>query len=418
MFHGHPGRTRYYIVVRGGRTTRCRACAALIAIVIAWGACPWTLIAQTTRVGRVEDPFRRFREAPPEPAPLMPNELAWTLTLPAAPSAPAAMDSVRVYVPLQDARLIAIERDTGLLTWTRRLHSLFTPLVTGDHILVLQGAALRVLDAATGEDRGGAVFDAPLIAPLRLAGPLLLATLAPGDIVALDAMTLRELWRHSLGSPPPHPPSTHGLTAYVVSADSRLLALSLTDGRLLWEHVLPGILSEPVAIAERVYVGSTDNHLYAFDPESGALRWKMVGGGDVIGAAADAGRIFYVSLDNIVRALNQGNGNQRWREDAGTRPIAPPMAFGDLVIVPGVAPAVRVFNGRTGVAIGSIAPAQGTPFGAPLIDRTLPAFRPSLFLLTLEGTLEAHRAAPMMFRELAPAATALPGRVVPREVLR
>jgi outer membrane protein assembly factor BamB len=419
MSHRLPGGNRYYIVVRGYRLTRCRALAGCLALLVAWGACPREAIAQGTRPARVEDPFKRFRDADPEPAPLLPTETAWTLTLPSVPSAAAAMDDRRVYVPLRDARLVAIDREHGTLAWTRIIATAFPPLVHGGVVFALHGAALRALDTGTGADRWATVLDAPPILPLAAAGERLLIAIESGELLAVHAASGVTAWRQPLPVAPRFAPVTQGTTAYVTLSDNRLLALSLADGSILWERPVPGTLSPPAVVGDRVYVGSTDNALHAFDAVNGRPRWRMPGGGDVLGAAPADDRIFYVSLDNIVRALNQGNGNQRWREETGTRPTFPPLAFGGLVVVPGVAPAATVFNARTGAQIGTIAVSQGTLLGPPLIDEALPPYRTSVVMLTREGVLEAFRSVPLQFREAAPAALpALPGRVIPREVLR
>jgi outer membrane protein assembly factor BamB len=263
------------------------------------------------------------------------------------------------------------------------------------------------------------VLQTPPLAPLALGRDMLLATIEPGEIVALLPETGAELWRRTLAAPPQHPPVVAGDAVYVTLADSRLVALSRLDGTPRWEQAVPGRLSAPIAATDRVYVGSDDNRLYAFDAERGMPRWSMAGGGDVLGGATGDGFVYYVSLDNIVRALNQGNGNQRWREATGTRPLFPPIAVGGLVIVPGVSPAATVFNGRTGAQVGTMTVSQGNLIGPPLVDRSPAPFRTTVVTLTREGILEALTSTPLQFPEpaLTPA-TALPGRPLPREALQ
>ena len=408
-------------MVRGRGTTRCRALAAFVALSLAWGACPDQLAAQSTaRPQRVEDPFRRFRDADPQPIPLLPSEIAWTLTLPTTPSAGGALGALHVYVPLRDGRLIAVDRESGLLSWTRIVNTSTAPVVDATTVYTLHGASLRALDAATGEDRWAVVMDAPPIAPLRLVNGLLLAVIEPGEAFAFRASTGELLWRRPLGAPAVSAPVGGNGALYVTVSDGRLLALAPDDGRILWEQKVPGALSEPAVADDRVYVGSTDNGLYAFDADGGVREWRYPGGGDVIGAVADAGLVYVVSLDNIIRALNRGNGNQRWKKEAGTRPTLPPMAFGGLVIVPGLLPAATIFNGRTGALLGTLAVAQGNLMGPPLIDTALTPYRVAIVTLTREGVLEAHRPTTLMFREpVVPVVLpALPGRALPRETLR
>ena len=134
----------------------------------------------------------------------------------------------------------------------------------------------------------------------------------------------------------------------------------------------------------------------------------------MIGAAADGDVVYFASLDNVIRAVNRGNGNQRWLKPTGTRPVLPPRAFGGIVVLPGLMPAITVFVGRTGAVMGTHAP--GNLVGSPLVDPVLKPFRVALVTITREGVVEAHRPAGVMFHEAAPVPIrGLPGRTIARE---
>ena len=194
-----------------------------------------------------------------------------------------------------------------------------------------------------------------------------------------------------------------------------MVALALETGEPLWEQKLTGTISEPAVARDRVFVGSTDNFFYAFDDDSGRLEWKWRNGGDVIGAAADGDVVYFASLDNIIRAVNRGNGNQRWKKPTGTRPVLPPRAFGGIVMLPGLMPAVTVFIGETGVVMGTHG-AAGNLVGTPLVDPVLKPFRVGLVTITREGVVEALRPTGIMFREAALVPiTLLPGKPLARE---
>jgi hypothetical protein len=128
--------------------------------------------------------------------------------------------------------------------------------------------------------------------------------------------------------------------------------------------------------------------------------------------------VYFASLDNIIRAVNRTNGNQRWRKPTGTRPVLPPRAFGGIVVVPGLMPAITVLVGATGAVMGTQI-AQGQLVGPPLIDPDLKARRVAMVTVTREGVVEAMRPAAMMFREEAVTPVAsLPGRPLTRERLQ
>lgn len=400
-----------------------------MAALLLWGACPQPTHAQapapppgqtpvpfTPPPHRRVDPFKQFDKLRPLPAPVVAAEQVWRLTLGVPPSAGGAMDDERIYIPLREAMLVAIDRETGALAWMREIETAIPPVVAGGMLFVATPAAMRALDAATGEDRWEAPIAAPATAPMTWDTGWLIAIVEPGEVVAFRGADGTVIWRRSLGASTPHPAVPGDERAlYFSLADSRVVALSLTDGMPLWEQQLTGTLSEPAAGSDRVFVGSTDNAFYALDAERGGIEWRWRGGGDVIGAAVDGDVVYYASLDNVLKAVNRGNGHQRWKKGTGTRPVLPPRTFGGTVVVPGISPAMTAFVGKTGETMGSYA-ATGHLIGAPLIDTPLKPFRVSFVTITREGVVEALRSTGLVFRETATAPLpALPGRQVSRE---
>jgi outer membrane protein assembly factor BamB len=358
---------------------------------------------------------REWRDAQSAPVPLLPGEVAWTLTLPILPSAPGAMDDERVFVPLRQDLLVALSRETGTVEWFHTI-DLTTPIVIAERrIFGVSRGRIHALDAATGEALWSVEIGEAIPAPLIWDSGWLVAITETGDVLALRAADGALIWRHALGASSVHPAVPGGENAlYLSLSDGRVVALGLERGELLWEARLPGTLSAPATARDRVFVGSTDNFLYAFDAESGALQWKWRNGGDVIGAAADGEMVYVASLDNVIRAVNRGNGNQRWLQSTTTRPVLAPLAFNGVVVLTGLMPAVTVLVGETGVVMGTHAP--GNLVGPPLIDAAPSAFEVAIVTITTEGVVQALRPGGVIFRDTAIAPlTALPGRAVSRE---
>lgn len=367
---------------------------------------------------RIADPFKQFEKLRPFPTPLVAAEQVWRLTLGVPPAAGGAIDADRVYIPMRDALLVAIERETGVLQWIREVNTTLPPAAANGLVFVADHDAIRGLDAVTGEDRWRQPMTQPVAAPLTWDTGWLIAVVQPGEVIAMRAVDGEIIWRRPVGAVSPHPVVPGGDGSLFLSlADGRVVGLALADGTTRWEQKLPGMLSEPAVARERVFVGSTDNFFYALDDESGEIEWKWQGGGDVIGAAAEGDVVYYASLDNIIRAVNRGNGNQRWRKGTGTRPILPPRAFGGIVVVPGISPAMAVFVGKTGESMGTYV-ASGHLIGAPLIDPAPKPFQVSFVTITREGVVEALRSTGLNFRDaIATPFTQLPGRTVGRERL-
>ena len=409
---------RYYIVVRTARTTRCCApcAAATLGLILGSGACPEARqTAQTTAEQRREAIARMWRDSKPAPAPLLATEAAWMLTLQTVPSAGGAMDDDHIYIPLRDASLVALDRETGVIAWTQQIDTMLPPTVGAGMVFVLANGALQAFDTSDGSVRWSVPFDGAVSAPPVSEGGWLVLTTEPGDVVAFRASDGHLIWRQHVGAPSSHRAALGDDIVCVSLNDNRLVALALESGQIVWEQKLAGTISEPAIAKDRVFVGSSDNFFYAFDQDKGTLEWKWRNGGDVIGAASDGDVVYFASLDNMIRAVNRGNGNQRWTKPTGTRPLFPPVAFGGIVVLPGLMPAITVFAGEKGAVLGSQA-AAGNLVATPLIDRRLKPLHVALVLITREGVVEALRPAALMFRETALVPVQpLPGRPLLRE---
>ncbi len=328
------------------------------------------------------------------------------------------MDAARVYVPLQDRGFRALSRETGLAVWSEPVDVVQPPLVDEGQLLIVLPEQIRALDPLTGRLRWSLALARPLSAALTSVGGVVILVTDEGDVMAMRSRDGEIVWRRSLGSVSRHAPAPLGDGSIVLTlADGRVIALRALSGDPLWERALPGALSAPATARDRVFVGSTNNFFYALDADTGDEVWKWRTGGDVIGAAADGDRVYFAALDNILRAVNRDNGNQLWKAAAPTRPSAPPIAFGDVVVLAGVAPRFDAYDGKTGAALGSFtAPAELR--GAPLIDTSPKPFEVAIVVLTMDGGVTALRPTKLMFPDppLVPLPK-LPGRELPREKL-
>ena len=215
---------------------------ATSALVIAWGACPEARQGATvTAEKRREAIVRMWRDAEPAPVPLLAAERAWTITLPTAPSAPGAMDQDRIYIPLRQDLLIALDRETGLLDWSRTMN-ISSPVVVGQaSLFAVSRGLIRALDAATGEDLWSVPIDTAVTAPLAWDSGWLIAIVEPGEVLAFRAADGALIWRRAVGAPSPHPAVPGGEDAlYLTLADGRVVALGLERGEPRWEQTLPG----------------------------------------------------------------------------------------------------------------------------------------------------------------------------------
>lgn len=346
--------------------------------------------------------------------PLLPAEEAWHAVLPAAPSADGALDPERVYVPLDNGRVIALDRETGAHRWTAELLTRWPPLVADGQVYIAASQAVSALDAATGATRWRATLPREVMGPMAMGAGRLLVLVSPDEVWALHPADGSQLWRRALGGEARASGIAADHASAYVSAPGAVVSLALVDGQLRWRQALAGMLSVPAVARDRVFVGSTENFLYALDPETGSHEWHWQAGGDVIGARVDGDRVYYATLDNILFAINRGNGNQLWKEDIGMRPSVPPSAFGGIVVVSGI-DRLATFDARTGARIADWN-APDRLQGSPLVDPALRPFRVAIVAITRDGRAIALRPTGMLFAEGVPVPlAALPGRPLLRE---
>tara|TARA_B100001123_G_scaffold427391_1_gene542909 strand:+ start:2069 stop:3235 length:1167 start_codon:yes stop_codon:yes gene_type:complete len=348
----------------------------------------------------------------PDLPPVFPLEIAWERLLSSPPSAGAAMDNLRIYVPLKAGRLEAIARETGETLWSIPLHTMWSPVIdsTG-RLFVATDFTIRALEASTGSELWNYRSQQRLSSAPLLAGHSLVITTMSREVLSFQVSSGEFLWQSSLeGSSLGHAATTDQSLIVFSQEGGLLTALQLNNGATAWSKQISGNLSAPVSARDRIFVGSTENFFYALNPRNGSELWKWRTGGDVIGAAADEDLVYFLSLDNVIRAVNRSNGNQKWKATMSTRPVAPPRITTGAVVVSGVPTQIYGYVSDTGLLQGSYLPlaALQEPL---LIDQELKSYRAAVFTLTRNGQLVGLRPIELMFRDpvLEPLSR-LPGR--------
>ena len=209
-----------------------------------------------------------------------------------------APDGELAYVGTSDGRMVAIEILSGRMVWEFAVGEPVDgqPVVSGQQLFF--GAAdgkLYALSAAGGGEiwsyhAGGNVDSTPAVT----ADSVIFAK-SDGTVVCLDRRTGVPRWtvadedpilRVTRGLYPPvkgqASPTVVGDRVYVGTPSGRLLALSLTDGRILWAADLGAAavrhtdVDEPPVVRDgQVFAASFTGGLYAVDPADGRLVWRQ-----------------------------------------------------------------------------------------------------------------------------------------------
>ena len=231
--------------------------------------------------------------------------------------------------------LMCIDNQTGATIWRAELGGAPSPAATGGDGNVFVGSTDGVVSAftASGEPLWTYATDLYITGAPTPHGDVVFVASGDASVVALSASNGTLLWRSHAPSGPVSSPtvSIDGSMVYVSSLDGGLYALRSSSGETAWTAALPyAIISSPPALGRdgTVYVAHMNGWglVVAFDGASGAQRWNVTV--DDVGiwstpAVSDAGGVFVASLSGNVSAITP-DGVVSWQYPVG-RSFAPPL---------------------------------------------------------------------------------------------
>src|SRR3954452_1646550 len=253
-----------------------------------------------------------------------------------------------------DARIIALNKDTGKAKWRRRLGSLSasTPAVAGDMVYA------TVLEDRKGSGRGRMVamrlktgkivwsraFNSRSeSSPLVDHGKVYVGT-EGGLLFSLSAETGHVQWTYRAAGAIKGSPTLSGGNLYFGDYGGHVQAVRTGDGHRVWSSsgggsfLRAGRFYATAAVAfGRVYIGSTDGREYSFSAKDGKLAWAKQTGGYVYSSAAaqnvdGAGpTVFFGSYDGTFYALDARSGKVRWTKRSGGKISGSPTIVGRTV---------------------------------------------------------------------------------------
>ncbi|MFT4794277.1 MAG: outer membrane protein assembly factor BamB [Paracoccaceae bacterium] len=183
------------------------------------------------------------------------------------------------------------------------------PFGSGELSVIRIPSGVRVWSVNLGVSAGGeglAAFSDLTSGPV-LAGTIIVAGTASGQLAGIDGRNGGQIWKRSFGSL--SPVWVAGDSVYVVTTEPRLLRLDASTGRTMWARTLDGFedmedrdgqitWAGPVLAGGRAWITSSDGRLLAFDGVSGEPRDVLeMPGGSVTGPIAYDGTI-YVQTDD------------------------------------------------------------------------------------------------------------------------
>ena len=202
------------------------------------------------------------------------------------------VEGSRLYVASRDKQLHALDAASGKELWRVASGDIMTatPVVWRDLLLFADFAGkVQAVDAEDGKPRWSYDARLPVAGDLVVddAGRVFVGS-RTYDLIALDAATGKELWKHYYWfSWIESPPVVRGTTVYTGSSDGvGVYAIDAATGARRWKARVPGWAWARTAVDDKLVVAGTVGYgawpgvrsgsLVGIDRQSGALRWLHV----------------------------------------------------------------------------------------------------------------------------------------------
>ncbi len=199
-----------------------------------------------------------------------------------------AADGTHIYVASRDKNLYALYIRSGQEAWRAAAGDIMTatPALHGDLVIfAAYDGKVQAVSARDGSPRWS--YDAKLAVAgdVVVADNRVLVGSRSYDLIALNASTGKELWKHYYWfSWIESPPVVRDGVVYTGSSDAtNVYAINLADGSLRWKTPVPGYSWQRTAVNDSLVIagtvgagafpGSRAGSLVALDRATGAVRW-------------------------------------------------------------------------------------------------------------------------------------------------
>lgn len=250
-------------------------------------------------------------------------------------------------------RIFAFARENGQPRWNISLPEKVSSgtAMNGTRLLVAsREGKVFALDATSGSEKWQAQVTTEVLMPPVSADGVVVVHANDGQVFALEAETGKRLWVYQSTVPAL---TLRGHSGAVIAkgkvitgfASGKLVALSLHDGKLLWEASIAqprgrteldrmvDIDAEPLVVGDTVYSVTYQGRIAALDINNGRQIWSR-DESSYSGMTADTRYLYLSDADGNVLALDRSDGATLWIQDKlGSHQLTAPGVLGDLIVV-------------------------------------------------------------------------------------
>jgi len=295
----------------------------------------------------------------------------------------------RIYVADRDGSVAAVELESGKQIWHIKTGLAISagPGVGGGLVLVGSSEGqLVALDAQTGEQRWRADVPSEVLSVPKVYDGIVVVQTVDGSISALSADDAKRLWVYDRSVPVltlrgTSTPIVDGGVVIAGFASGKMVALEVHSGREVWSEAVAvphgrtelqrivDVDAEPVVKRGILYAASYQGRLVAVSLQDGRMLWNREMS-TYSGIAVDDSQVYVTGSDSEVWAIDRHSGRSLWKQaDLRRRALTGPAVIDDYVAVGDFEGYVHLLSrsdgsvaGRTRVDSDDI---QATPVSLP-----------------------------------------------------
>ena len=222
------------------------------------------------------------------------GERNWKIALDEAIATGAGTNGEQIYIGTQKGGLIALDVKTGKFLWRRQVSSeILTPPQANMDTVVVRTAdgKISAFSAKMGEGKWYYNRSIPLLSirgdsTVVITGNTVIAGYANGRLVALSLDNGKILWEKTISLPRGRteverlvdidaPPVIRNSLIYVVAYQGHLSVLDIDTGRQLWSRELSSKSGLDVADDGTVYITDDQSYVWAIQADTGNGLWRQ-----------------------------------------------------------------------------------------------------------------------------------------------
>jgi outer membrane protein assembly factor BamB len=253
-----------------------------------------------------------------------------------------------VYVMSNDAKVFAINSETGNVKWKQRIGKLSASAPAFAHktlyVTTLEPGQALALNAKTGKVQWRRQLPGRSESSPVVQGGRVYFGAESGEVFALDEKNGKIAWQTPTGGNVKAGPALHDGTVFVGNYSGQMYALRASDGAVRWSSSDLGagfgqsgrFYSTPAVAFGRVYAGNADGRVYSFEERTGDLAWSQSLSGYVYAAPAVADTpgtppsVYIGSNGGVAYALDARSGEERWSVAVGGEISGAGSVIGDV----------------------------------------------------------------------------------------